>query len=338
MRIMHIAETLSFGGLETQLITLCREFIRLGHQPFIFSMVMSPEFQSQLDQAGIDYIVEPTPGGKTRNYIAQNGIQVLHGHPAATLYVGTTIGAELNLPVVITYHGLYGWAWQVHKSISHFVCVSQEVYDKLSPDPLAAGKATVIQNGIDCSIFQPSGTGGTGHNILFIGRLDPDKYHAVKIVINALSSLPNIELSVAGSGPYFDQLRLEAPGFVKCLGYIADMPEVINRADIVIGTGRGIREAMACGKPAIALDACGYDGLVTPETIVPLEYQNFSGRSGRQLNQEYLLQDILKIIDNPAARAEIGQWSRQYALEHYSSTTAALKHLVIYNQLITNNT
>jgi len=335
MRIMHIAETLNFGGLETQLITLCREFIRLGHQPFICSMVMSPEFQSHLDSAGINYIVESQPGEKIRNYIAQNGIQVLHGHPAATIHVSAALGAELNLPVVITYHGLYGWAWQAHQDISHFVCISQEVFDILNPDPLAAGKATVIQNGIDCDIFKPSGTVGTGNNILFIGRLDPDKYHAVKTVINVLSSLPNIELSVAGSGPYYDQLRLEAPGFVKCLGYIADMPEVINKADIVIGTGRGIREAMACGKPAIALDFCGYDGLVTPGNIVPLEYQNFSGRSGRKLNEEYLLQDLLKLIGNPAAMAEIGQWSRQYAQEHYSSTTAALQHLVIYNQLIT---
>ncbi len=335
MRIMHIAENLNFGGLETQLITLCREFIRLGHHPFIFSMVMSPEFRSQLAHAGIDYIVEPSPGEKIKNYIAQNRIQVLHGHPAATIYVSATLGTELNLPVVVTYHGLYGWAWQIHKSISHFVCVSQEVHDKLAPDPNASGKLTIIQNGIDCNIFKPSGTGGTGYNILFIGRLDPDKYYAVKIVINALSSLSNVELSVAGSGSYFDQLRSEAPGFVKCLGYIADMPEIINKADIVIGTGRGVREAMACGKPAIALDACGYGGLVTPETIGPLEYHNFSGRSGGKLTEEKFLQDILKIIGNPAARAEIGQWSRQYALEHYSSTAAALKHLVIYNQLIT---
>ncbi len=333
MHILHLAENLNFGGLETHIITLCHEFKKLGHRPFVFAMVMSREFQEQLKHLKIDYMVEISCSGLPE-YITKNNIQVLHGHPAATIHISAELGNKLDLPVAVTYHGLYGWGWHSHDKIAKIICVSREVYDKLAPVPGFSSKLEVIQNGIDLDTFSPSGVLGTGRQVLFIGRLDPDKYYSLNIIINALRSIPGIKLSVAGSGPYFDRLKSEAPPWVTCLGYVQNMPLIINQADIVIGTGRGIREAMACGKPAIALDACGYDGLVTPDKIEALEYQNFSGRSGGILNEENLLGDLRKLVENPDTRAEIGQWSRKYAAENYALTPIAIKHLAIYSQLI----
>lgn len=353
MRIMHLAENLSFGGLETQILSLCKEFQKLGHQPFIYAMVMSTEYEDQLKELNIQYMMDILPGDRLREFIRKNRIQVLHGHPAATVSHTAVLGHELHLPTVVTYHGLYGWNLQAHNNITGIVCVSREVYDKLAQvDPASIPKLTVIQNGIDTGIFKPARQTGNIREraevspaagiqqpgcpvILFIGRLDLDKYHALKIIIEALGSISPAELWVAGSGAYYDRLKSEAPPWVRCLGYIRDMPAVINQANIVIGTGRGIREAMACAKPVIALDACGYDGPVTPETIMAQEYRNFSGRSGRELNKETFLRDLQDIIRRPETVRKTGIWARKYAQEYYPATHAALKHLVLYNQLIT---
>lgn len=335
MRILHLAESLNFGGLETHVLCLVKELAKLGHQPFVFAMVMSVEFRKELDHLAIEYLVDVSPGEKLTNFIQEKNIQILHGHPAATVHLTASLGTELQKPVAVTYHGMYGWNWACHQTIGKIICISQEVYDKLvQSDPTLIPKLLVIQNGIDPEAFVPLHKPSTGRKILFIGRLDPDKYFSIKVIIKALKKVPDIELLVAGSGPYYDQLKSEAPPWVKCNGYIADMPSIINDADIVIGTGRGVREAMACGKPVIALDAYGYDGLVTPENIQSLEYQNFMGRSGQPLTEENILLDLAKVIDHPATRLSLGNWGRKYAEENYSAAAFALKHLVTYNELI----
>ncbi len=57
-----------------------------------------------------------------------------------------------------------------------------------------------------------------------------------------------------------------------------NMPGRINEVDIVIGTGRGIAEAMACGRVACVCGKFGCDGLVTPAVVEQQGKFNFSGR------------------------------------------------------------
>lgn len=334
LRILQLAENLQFGGLETHLLSLCKEFIKLGHRPYLFSMAMGIEFAEELQQLGIEYLIDPT-GQKAEDFITSHNIQVLHGHPAATVPLAASLGERLKLPVVVTYHGLYGWGWQVHKSIASFICISQEIADKLiQADPHHFPKVTVIPNGIDTDQFKLLSPLGNGRKILFLGRLDPDKYFTIKMVIDNLSEITDTELLIAGSGAFYDRLMAEVPSWVKCLGFIRDVPPVINQADLVIGTGRGIREAMACGRPSIAMDACGYDGLVTPGNIAALEYQNFSGRSGRSLTREPLLRDLKLIRESLETRDRLSSWSMKHARHHYAITPLALKHLLIYSELM----
>ena len=54
----------------------------------------------------------------------------------------------------------------------------------------------------------------------------------------------------------------------------------INQVDIVIGSGRSIVEAMACGRAAFVYDHLGGDGWVTPESYPALEAINFAHASG----------------------------------------------------------
>jgi hypothetical protein len=54
----------------------------------------------------------------------------------------------------------------------------------------------------------------------------------------------------------------------------------INQADIVIGSGRSIVEAMACGRAAFVYDWLGGDGWVTPDTYEAIEAVNFANSTG----------------------------------------------------------
>jgi hypothetical protein len=57
-----------------------------------------------------------------------------------------------------------------------------------------------------------------------------------------------------------------------------DPREALAAADVVIGLGRGILEAMACGRAAFVYDWSGGEGWVTPETYPAIEADGFAGR------------------------------------------------------------
>jgi glycosyltransferase involved in cell wall biosynthesis len=338
LKIMHLSQNLLDGGLETHILDLCREHIKNGDTPYLFGMLVSDTFREQLESLGIQYLNDKSPDTKLRDFILEHDIQVLHCHPYKTIALGAKLGAALKKPVVVTYHGYWGWDLQAHHKVQKIITVSQEIFDKISKaDPAIVYKMTVIQNGIDTIGFKPSGIPGNGSKILYIGRLVREKYNSLKVIIKALQPLPGIQLLVAGDGPYSAQLSSKAPNWVNFLGFVKEMPTLINRVDIVIGTGRGIREAMACGKPAISMDDLGYDGIVTPDNIRTFEYYNFMGRSGTPLNKDILLRDVQMLIDSQEARAELGNWGRNYVEEHYSVSGFFARHKKIYEEVTRGN-
>jgi hypothetical protein len=93
-------------------------------------------------------------------------------------------------------------------------------------------------------------------------------------------------------------------------------PELeINQVDIVIGEGRTIVEAMACGRAAFVYGQMGGDGWVTPETYPGLEAVNFAGATG---------DDSLVAPEDLAARlreyrASMGSANRDLARLHHSA-------------------
>lgn len=337
MHILHLSEYCTNGGLETHLLCLFQELSRLGHKPYLYTMIMSAEFQAQLEQLGIPYAVNPTPGQGLLDFITQNKIQILHGHPTQTIPLTAGLGQQLHLPTVITYHGLVGWNEGSHSTLDKIVCVSQKVYNRLAlKDPTLIPKLAVIQNGIDLYRYRPIDRlrSSGPHKILFAGRLGLDKYVSLKVLIQALEAIPNVELYVAGLGGLNYQLTIESPPWVKYLGWLNDLSELMNEMNLIVGAGRVIREAMACGRPAIALNGYGYDGLVTADNILQTEYDNFTGRSGKALSVTNLLNDLRTVLYSPETEQAIGQWGREYAGQNYSQSLFAQKHLQLYRQLI----
>jgi glycosyltransferase involved in cell wall biosynthesis len=330
MNILHIADVLVAGGLETYLSTLLNG-LSTNNNVHLISQHMSLEMINSLNsnvfarEIKIDYPIY-------EKYIQDNNIEIIHGHPHDALNISVALGQKFNIPVVFTYHGLWGWIRGVHDKIDKMIVISNEVNEILSKDNRLNGKIEVIQNGIDNNkIYHKQSD--VENTILFIGRIDPDKYYSIKKVIEGISEL-NIRLIVAGSGSHFDTLMNEVPEWVEMLGYVDNMNEVINNANIVIATGRGIREAMLCGKPCISMDACWYDGIVNSISIEDIEYCNFSGRSKNKvpINPNVIKRDIQYLL-NKDIQKEIGNWSKNYALSNYTSDVFLEKHIKLYESV-----
>jgi len=103
----------------------------------------------------------------------------------------------------------------------------------------------------------------------------------------------------------------------------------INLVDIVIGEGRTIVEAMACGRAAFVYGQMGGDGWVTPETYPELEAINFAGATA---------DDSLVAPEDLTARlreyrASMGSANRDLARLHHSASRHTEQLVELFERL-----
>jgi len=332
MNIAHLTDVLVIGGLETYIATLLNALSE-ENNVYLIGQYISLEMKNSLNskvivfEKKLDYI-------EYENFIVENNIQILHGHPADSLGVSTYIGNKLNIPVVCTYHGLWGWNNTIYDKINKLITISDEVKNKVGNVCKFNNKIEVIQNGIDSNRIYYKNIKKNNNTILFLGRIDADKRYSIKHIVKALENL-DVVFKIAGAGSHYDTLKSEVSDKVEFLGYVENVNNILNESSIVISTGRGIREALLCGKSCISMDACWYDGIVNESTISELEYANFSGRSKNAvpISSEVIKSDILKLL-NENEQIEIEKWSIPYALENYTSDAFVNKHFEIYKNLV----
>ena len=234
MNIAHIVDVLVVGGLETYITTLLNELCK-NNNVFLIGQYISKEMRDSLDSK-VKVLEHKEDYGVYEDFIIKNNIEILHGHPAAALGISVDIGKKFHIPVVFTYHGLWGWNCPIHKDVNKIISVSTEVYDLLTKNSSNIDKVEIIQNGIDSTKIFDKNTDNknTDINILFVGRIDKDKIYSIRKIISALKLLEflDIKLKIAGSGSYLDELKDEVPNWVEVLGFVDGMNKVLNQSDL----------------------------------------------------------------------------------------------------------
>lgn len=112
-------------------------------------------------------------------------------------------------------------------------------------------------------------------------------------------------------------LECEVVGRHGSVGMLDDVRDTIADADIVVGKGRAVLEAMACGRAVYVYDWSGADGWVTPERYPLIEADNFAGQAEPEpVSPERLARDLR------AYRPEMGVSNRDLAVANH----AAIEH------------
>lgn len=187
---------------------------------------------------------------------------------------GTDLNVLPNFPVV---RRQIIWAAQ---QASATITVSSALKQRLLALGVDPGRSAVLRNGVDLEVFQPMEReaarrrlGLSGHIILSVGNLVPLKGH--ELTIDALASLTESTLLIAGGGPLRDALQARANsrgvgGRVRLLGEVphAQLAELYSAADVFVlmsereGWANVLLEAMACGTPALATNVGGNGEIV----------------------------------------------------------------------------
>jgi hypothetical protein len=128
------------------------------------------------------------------------------------------------------------------------------------------------------------------NRILAISRLVPSKKPAIEALLREIELAAlhqTIECVIVGEGP--SQIELEQMGdlvmhntdnraTVRFVGAFRVTASNLRQADLVVGQGRTVLEAIASGVPAAVCGNGGYFGLLTSESLPILATTNLTGR------------------------------------------------------------
>jgi hypothetical protein len=242
------------GGSETYLLTVAHELERLGHDVVLFAgeppgdgvpLARSEglRFATHLDEVG------PPPD----RVLVQDGI-----------VSGVLAAAYPNVPQLLVAHGVVH-AFQLPPVLPGAVRAVVALNERVAARARAtAGAAEVVRlrQPVDLTRFRP---GPAPHEppvrlLLFGNHQDAQRIEGLRRTCEARG----IDVVAAGGSA----------------GAVASPENVLAEADIVVGYGRCIVEAMATGRCAYVYDRFGSDGWLDAATYAALEATGFNGKAG----------------------------------------------------------
>jgi len=292
------------GGSETYTYAIAKELYTCGHEVDLFTL--APGMVSdRIELEGLAKVV----GGASLSFYDVGLInhntcfEVVKSHCAVT---------------ILTIHGLFDKREIPAEGADAYIGISDEIRDVLMGKHRI--KAKVILNGVDCERF-----GGGFLPIHAKPRVILSMcqgYNARRLVWDAAGLLGAEYLDVDGSQTEWA------------------VQEKMKQADVVVGLGRSLYEAMACGRNVFVYDcrmymrSCLGDGFVTPWNIRRIQETNFSGRRFRaQFTPTTLADHIQRYYDEA-----YGKINREYALKNLNIKNQVGKYMALAEKLLEKST
>lgn len=218
---------------------------------------------------------------------------------------GTTVEA-LNLYgcTIQTCHGIFHTLEQPSTAADFHVSISFEVQQYLKEKNI---ESTIISNGIDCSRFYSK----------------KELNHSLKSVL----SLCHSDAANDFIRDCCDEIGVKFNKSDKYTDSKWNVEDVINDSDLVVGIGRSLYDAMACGRTVISYDNRDYDkdlgdGYLNLQNIQESIKFNCSGRGlQKTFDKESFINELKKY------NKDDGSLLRNFALENLNIRLSVDKYL-----------
>lgn len=365
MRILHVIESLEFGGAEKVVVGLANRMS--GKAEVTVCLVkyrgeLAGDLVSDVDLVCFD-MGEGLHLGlafKLAALVKQKRVDVINVHNWA-IYPESVLAAVLARRgrVVQTVHGPYtdygdgkiqrSKRWLRHvverrltrlERVAKIVTVSDAIGQYVESDiGIGPDKLLTIHNGIPSTCFEPvKHEGRVG--LITVGRLARIKNHRLMIdaFATCLNRINDIFLTIVGDGPLRDELedyvsRLGLSDQVQLTGFRDDIAELLAGHDIFLlssnyeGISIALLEAMSLARPAIATDVGGI-----PETILP-------GKTGIIVpagDRQALAAAIIDLAGSPGLRLDLGLNARAHFLAHFHEDIMDQRYLELYEACLSS--
>ncbi len=365
MKILHAINSLSAGGAELHLLTLCRHLRRAGVEVVVGYLKEgkgSRFLRGDFEREGIrvaDLKGERLWDGRCLwravQWVRQERPDLVHTHlPRADLVGALVRAAGARVAWVSSVHAIYSRSWRGKWSLPLFallwrradavIAISYAVKDWLVKEHrVPPGKVHVIHYGIEPERFASLGEAKAGEGdrpvIGTIGRLEPVKGHEtlVRAMPLVLSRHPQARLRIAGHDPwgYSGSLRRlsESLGLeerVELLGFVEDIPSFLREIDVFAFASRSE------GFGQVVIEAMAAKRPVVVSAIPPLTeivVDKETGLWAKPEDPSSFAEAIIWLLTHRAEAKKMGEKGYQRVVSVFSAQRMTERTLSLYSEL-----
>lgn len=356
-KVLMILDAMFFGGTETHVYTLTQSLIKQGVEVSICagSGPLKSDFEKLSCKVHVvPFIQARTPAARKQlrikigQIIRQDGITHMHIHQSHSGFIAYPVARQHRLSVLMTLHGMYydlAAIKRMKRSGLKVISVSPPLRKWAKQQGL---RSHTIPNGISVNRFRPKQHGlahlrrklGLREDdkvVVYVGRLGYDKAHVANRVIEACKNLvmsgeKRLVLVIVGSGPQAETVKNSARAaerqagrsFVRFYGARRHIRPYYVIANCVVGTGRVALEAMACGRPVVAIGVTGVFGRVSPSRLRAAWHYYYGDHiAPYPHNASRLERDIRYILTSANRQQRYGKAGRAFVVERFNSDRIA---------------
>lgn len=278
--LLNCDSLLILGGAENHITELALQLVKYQHKVYLASWAFHPAKQEELKNAGVVLINKSEQ--KIDAYLQKIKLDVIHGHQFDSMIQAFNLAKIYNTKFGFTIHGMYDFyidrspiGYEVAKTINFLITVDYSVREYISYTPVAADKIHVVPNGVDLNKFKFNQfKDNSGKIITYISRYDDGKQNVALKFMDAIAhlsrSIPGISCFLAGGGSHYEIVENKAREInnklgrdvIRILGWSNNIPELMEKSSIIIGSERVAIEGMAAGRPVLLFSISGYGGLI----------------------------------------------------------------------------
>lgn len=364
MKVLHVSTHINIGGIGNYILSLAGALKKRG----IGCVVASSGGNLGNEFAGKEIMVKKIDintkfelGPKVirsafdiAGIIRREKIDIVHAHSRVSQVASFFACRMTGAPLVTTCHGYFRkrlrgvldtWGDKV-------VAISDAVRDHLRNDlGVKDGRIALIYNGVDPARFMSGysgedimltkrsvGLAGSGPVIGTIGRLSPVKGQRflIEAMTAILSKHRDANMVLVGDGPEKEALESLAKSLgiersVHFVSSVIDTGRMLSIMDVFVfpsvkeGLGIALLEALAAGRACVASDVGGIGDILRRDScgvLVP-------GGDPRAIAEA-----VIRLLEDPAGRAEMGRRGRRVVGEKFSLDMMAERMAGLYMEIV----
>jgi glycosyltransferase involved in cell wall biosynthesis len=368
MKVLHLINTLSAGGAELHLLTLCRSLQSNNVQPVVAclrervegSRSLRPDFE----RLGIK-VIDLKAGSRydlrflfrIARVLTEEQPDILHTHlPRADLAGGFVKILRPSITWVSSVHGIYSEDWSGRWSLplirgmwrraNRVLCISHAVHDWLIRDGRTPHSARVIHYGIEADQFLHPRTrlreawGLDGRFVVgSLGRLEPRKGH--QYLIQAMPELsrrvPGALLLIAGHDPwgYGSKLRrlvdkLGLGDSVRLVGFQSDVPSFLSALDAFAFA------TCSEGFGQVMIEAMAAGTAVVASKVAPLTEIATDGQTALLVeaeNPSAFADALARVLNDSTLRQQIVNAARARVQNYFTAERMTRETISLYEEV-----
>ncbi len=350
LKILMISSSSSLGGGTKHMFTL-GENINNNFEIF-YAMPQNKNFLNYLNSENFIEISERKINLKDIfnliDFIKLNSIDIIHAHGKGASVLSRIIKLFINKKLIYTFHGIHlqchswpkrliyityeyltGWL----DSYKILVSKSEKIYAMKSKIKLGK-KFMIINNGVeDKPIKNLKKISLETIFVISICRFVEQKN--IKEILNIASKLPNLNFTIIGNGPLWDQMnywiKKNNLDNVRLIGEQKDIFKYLYQSDIYLSTSLyeglpiSILEAMSIGLPIVASNVIG-----NCDTI----QQGVSGFLYQLNDSNTAVSYLVKLAENVDLRRKIGSAAFKRQRKIFSKNSMILNYINLYKNQV----